>query len=133
MDDVCAQSDILCPTQTVEEALMFYARLKLPSTPLEEQKKRVQYLINVLHLDRCRNNPIGDEKKRGISGGEKRRVSIAAEILNDVDIILLSAALFANSIAQHSHSALSMYICQHSLDEPTSGYVMLLPALCATS
>ena len=83
------QTDILCATQTVEEALLFYARLKLPSTPLEEQRKRVEYLINVLHLDRCRNNPIGDEKRRGISGGEKRRVSIAAEILNDVDIIFL--------------------------------------------
>ena len=83
------QSDILCPTQTVEEALMFYARLKLPALPLEQQEKRVNYLIDILKLNKCRHTPIGGESKRGVSGGEKRRVSIAAEILNDTDIIFL--------------------------------------------
>ena len=42
-----------------------------------------------MHLDKCRHNFIGSESKRGISGGEKRRVSIASEILNDADIIFL--------------------------------------------
>ena len=83
------QSDILCPTQTVEEALMFYARLKLPSLTLEEQEKRVNHLIAILKLEKCRHTRIGSDSKRGISGGEKRRVSIAAEILNDTDIIFL--------------------------------------------
>eukprot|EP01083_Nonionella_stella_P166670 557894_1 len=83
------QSDELCPTQTVEEALLFYAKLKLPHYSKEKQQKRINYLINVLHLNKCRNNYIGSESKRGISGGEKRRVSIAAEILNDKDIIFL--------------------------------------------
>eukprot|EP01084_Bolivina_argentea_P032701 60542_1 len=83
------QSDILCPTQTVEEALLFYAKLKSPHLTLEKQRKRINYLIHVLHLGKCRNNIIGSESKRGISGGEKRRVSIASEILNDADIIFL--------------------------------------------
>jgi len=83
------QSDLLCATQTVEEALLFYARLRLPHLSQEKQAKRVDYLIKVLHLERCRKNYIGDENRRGISGGEKRRVSIAAEILNDVDLIFL--------------------------------------------
>eukprot|EP01083_Nonionella_stella_P105789 304501_1 len=83
------QSDVLCPTQTVEEALKFYAHLKLSHLPAIDREKRINYLIHVLHLETCRNNYIGDEKKRGISGGEKRRVSIASEILNDVDIIFL--------------------------------------------
>jgi len=83
------QSDILCPTQTVEEALMFYAQLKLPHLTADKQRKRVDYLIHVLHLDKCRHNHIGSEAKRGISGGEKRRVSIASEILNDANIIFL--------------------------------------------
>jgi len=92
MKAICSfvpQSDILCATQTVEEALMFYAALRLPHKSQELQQKRVDYLIEVLGLDKCRHSYIGDEKKRGISGGEKRRVSIAAEILNDVDIIFL--------------------------------------------
>merc|ERR1719206_1251943 len=83
------QSDILCATQTVEEALLFYAKLKLPTLSPELQEKRVKYLIEILKLEKCRDSFIGDESKRGISGGEKRRVSIAAEILNDADIIFL--------------------------------------------
>ena len=66
MKAVCTfvpQSDVLCPTQTVEEALRFYARMKLARLPRGKQEERVQYLMNVLHLDRCRHNLIGDEKK----------------------------------------------------------------------
>ena len=61
------QSDVLCPTQTVEEALRFYARLKLPHLDREKQEKRVQYLIDVLHLKSCRRTIIGDERKVCIS------------------------------------------------------------------
>ena len=57
------QSDVLCPTQTVEEALMFYANLKLASKPKEVRLKRVNYLIDVLHLKSCRHTLIGDEAK----------------------------------------------------------------------
>eukprot|EP01083_Nonionella_stella_P065282 170916_1 len=83
------QSDILCATQTVHETLTFYARLKLSHLTPKKRQKRVHYLIKVLHLDSCRDCIIGSESRRGISGGEKRRVSIAAEILNDTDIIFL--------------------------------------------
>merc|ERR1719242_2388550 len=83
------QSDVLCPTQTVEEALLFNARLKLASKSEEVRLKRVNYLIDVLHLKTCRNTLIGDEARRGVSGGEKRRCSIAAELLSDADVIFL--------------------------------------------
>eukprot|EP01084_Bolivina_argentea_P315335 546288_1 len=83
------QTDVLCATQTVKEALTFYAQLKLSHYSKQKQQKRINYLIEVLHLNKCSNNYIGDDKKRGISGGEKRRVSIASEILNDADIIFL--------------------------------------------
>eukprot|EP01083_Nonionella_stella_P018385 51240_1 len=89
---VCAyvpQSDILCPSQTVEEALEFYAQLKLHHVSAAHRQARIEYLIQVLRLETCRKQLIGDEKKRGISGGEKRRVSIASELLNEVDIIFL--------------------------------------------
>ena len=57
------QSDVLCPTQTVEEALLFYAKLKLASKSEETRLKRVNYLIDVLHLKSCRHTLIGSEKK----------------------------------------------------------------------
>ena len=66
MQSLCAfvpQSDILCPTQTVEEALWFYARLKLHHQSRAEQEARIEYLIDVLHLSDCRHSRIGDERK----------------------------------------------------------------------
>merc|ERR1740116_585305 len=87
------QSDVLCATQTVEESLIFYAKLKLSHKTLRRQIKRVEYLIKMLHLDSCRSNMIGDmngsSARKGISGGERRRLCIASEIVNDVDIIFL--------------------------------------------
>ena len=57
------QSDVLCPTQTVQEALIFYANLKLASKSEEVRLKRVNYLIDVLHLESCRHTLIGSESK----------------------------------------------------------------------
>ena len=57
------QTDVLCPTQTVEEALMFYAKLKLASKTEEVRLKRVNYLIDVLHLKSCRHTLIGSESR----------------------------------------------------------------------
>ena len=56
-------SDVLCPTQTVQEALSFYARLNLASKTEEIRLKRVDYLIDVLHLDSCRHTLIGSTMK----------------------------------------------------------------------
>eukprot|EP01084_Bolivina_argentea_P139337 245142_1 len=84
------QSDELCPTQTVEEALLFYAKLKLHNKSSEKQIKRVEYLIDALHLQDCEDSVIGyNIIAGGISGGERKRVSIAAELINDCDIIFL--------------------------------------------
>eukprot|EP00966_Prymnesium_polylepis_P148141 3422278-Prymnesium_polylepis.1 len=47
------QEDVLCPTQTVREALMFSAMLRLPaSVPLEEKARRVEEMIAQLRLER---------------------------------------------------------------------------------
>eukprot|EP01084_Bolivina_argentea_P317280 550098_1 len=94
MKSLCSfvpQSDILCPTQTVRETLLFYAKLKLHNKSSEKQIKRVEYLIEALHLDSCADSVIGYNNiiAGGISGGERKRVSIAAELINDCDIIFL--------------------------------------------
>ena len=66
IQSLCAfvpQTDILCPTQTVEEALWFYAKLKLHQKSKEEQRARIEHLIDVLHLTDCRHSRIGDDQK----------------------------------------------------------------------
>ena len=61
---------------------MYSAGLRLPDKmPLKEKKDLVDSTINEMGLQDCADTVIGNWHLRGISGGEKRRVSIAIEIL----------------------------------------------------
>ncbi|WAQ81529.1 hypothetical protein PtA15_1A871 [Puccinia triticina] len=84
------QSDILPPTSTVREALMFSARLKLPEhVSHEERKRRVQEVVDLLGLSNVVHSPIGDDEKRGLSGGERRRLSIGLELIARPSVLFL--------------------------------------------
>jgi len=54
-----------------------------------EKLQQVENVIQLLHLTKCADTIIGNERVRGISGGERKRVSIAAELLTDPSVILL--------------------------------------------
>ncbi|KAF8683742.1 hypothetical protein HU200_044674 [Digitaria exilis] len=84
------QDDLLYPMLTVEETLTFAAEFRLPrSLPTKEKKKRVQALIDQLGLRNAANTIIGDEGHRGVSGGERRRVSIGVDIIHDPIVLFL--------------------------------------------
>ncbi|KAK1415664.1 hypothetical protein QVD17_31449 [Tagetes erecta] len=84
------QDDLLFPMLTVEETLMFAAEFRLPRTLSKSKKKlRVQALIDQLGLRNAANTVIGDEGHRGVSGGERRRVSIGIDIIHDPIILFL--------------------------------------------
>ncbi|KAK3227723.1 hypothetical protein Dsin_007585 [Dipteronia sinensis] len=84
------QDDLLFPMLTVEETLMFSAEFRLPRS-ISKQKKRatVQALIDQLGLQSVANTVIGDEGHRGVSGGERRRVSIGVDIIHDPILVFL--------------------------------------------
>jgi ABC-type multidrug transport system ATPase subunit len=106
------QSDFLLPHLTVKETLLFTAQLKIAPTKLpdllshrDEDSLRtvsaaevgelydlvVDDVINDLGLSNQSNSLIGDDGnatgKRGLSGGEKRRVSVALQILTDPEVL----------------------------------------------
>ncbi|KAG0479169.1 hypothetical protein HPP92_013888 [Vanilla planifolia] len=84
------QDDLLYPMLTVEETLMFSAEFRLPRTLSKSKKQsRVQALIDQLGLRPAAKTIIGDEGHRGISGGERRRVSIGIDIIHDPIILFL--------------------------------------------
>ncbi|MBA0756449.1 hypothetical protein Gogos_020411 [Gossypium gossypioides] len=84
------QDDLLFPMLTVEETLMFAAEFRLPRTLSKSKKKmRVQALIDQLGLRNAAKTVIGDEGHRGVSGGERRRVSIGIDIIHDPIILFL--------------------------------------------
>lgn len=66
------------------ETLTFAALLKLPPTLSKKEKlQQVDNVITELGLQHCSNTIIGGENIRGISGGERRRVSIGVQLLTN--------------------------------------------------
>ncbi|MBA0824927.1 hypothetical protein Goarm_021560 [Gossypium armourianum] len=84
------QDDVAFPHLTVKETLTYAALLRLPNTlTMQQKKERATYVISELGLERCQNTVIGGTFFRGISGGERKRVCIANEILLNPSLLLL--------------------------------------------
>ncbi|KAI4314616.1 hypothetical protein L6164_027504 [Bauhinia variegata] len=85
-----AQDDVLYPHLTVSETLIFTALLRLPNSLTRDEKvQHAERVITELGLTQCRNSMIGGPLFRGISGGEKKRVSIGQEMLINPSLLLL--------------------------------------------
>jgi len=75
---------------TVEEVLTHSANLRLPKDwTKKEVKDQVNSVLTLLNLDRVRYTAIGDGMKRGISGGQKKRVSIGMELVANPALLIL--------------------------------------------
>jgi ABC-type lipopolysaccharide export system ATPase subunit len=84
------QSDDLIGTLTVNETIYYSASLRLSSKiPRAEKKAIVESTIREMGLMECRNTPVGNWHLRGLSGGERRRLSIALEILTRPRLLFL--------------------------------------------
>ncbi|KAL9128857.1 MAG: hypothetical protein Q9217_002546 [Psora testacea] len=86
------QDDTMLPTLTIHETIMTSALLRLPrdmNISLKEQ--RVYEVEKQLGILSIKDQLIGSEEGhgRGISGGEKRRVSIACELVTSPSILFL--------------------------------------------
>ena len=85
-----SQQDYLKGTQTVREALEFYAKLKTPSSVTSEEIKQiVDEVLEILDLTKIQHSIIGTARRRGISGGEMKRVSIGCELVTNPGIVFL--------------------------------------------
>ena len=84
------QQEYLLPHLSVFETLLYAAQLRL-SRDLSHADKvaRVEGVIRELNLKAVRDSLVGDENVRGISGGEKRRLSVAVQMLIDPSILFL--------------------------------------------
>ena len=66
------------------------SELLLPSSmPRLERKARVDKVIDVLRLEKSRSTTIGGSLKRGISGGEAKRVNIGIALISNPNVIFL--------------------------------------------
>ena len=84
------QDDILHADLTVWQALWYAARLRLPrDTTNTEIETRIHAVIHQLGLDGTEQTRVGDQRKRGVSGGQRKRVNLAMELLTDPPILVL--------------------------------------------
>lgn len=97
---ICEQIDHHYATLSVEETIKYNKYFQLGTIDFYNNtevntiyKKTLPFItdsiIKLLGLNNCKNNLIGDYSIRGISGGEKRRVSLGECILAQHRIILL--------------------------------------------
>ena len=87
-----AQEDHLMPTSTVFDTLNLSAQLRLPRSWSDERKSaRVEELLQLFRLEKHRDTLVGsaDEMIRGISGGERKRLSIAVELVAFPSVVFL--------------------------------------------
>ncbi|XP_067277685.1 ATP-binding cassette sub-family G member 5 isoform X2 [Pseudorasbora parva] len=83
------QSDNLLSYLTVEETLTYTAQLSLRKHSARAIRKKVTAVMAELSLGHVAHSVIGGRIFPGISGGERRRVSIASQLLQDPKVILL--------------------------------------------
>eukprot|EP00624_Nannochloropsis_granulata_P002827 evm.model.NODE_24437_length_17166_cov_22.300535.1 len=84
------QDDSLLASLSPRETLMFAARLRLPMAMANaEKRRRVNCVLDELSLTRCADQRIGDVDRRGISGGERKRASIALELLVNPSLLFV--------------------------------------------
>lgn len=82
--------DRLLPSLTVRETIQYSALLRLPASVSKTRKiARAEEVLMSLGLRDCAETVIGNELIKGISGGEKRRVSIAVQLLNEPACLIL--------------------------------------------
>lgn len=84
------QDDIMHADLTVKQALWYSARLRLPADySNDEIKARVAAVVARLGLQGTEDTRIGSAARRGISGGQRKRVNIAMELLTDPPMLVL--------------------------------------------
>jgi ABC-type multidrug transport system ATPase subunit/ABC-type multidrug transport system permease subunit len=106
------QSDLHEPLLTVEDTLLFIANCYAsPGAKLEDIKKKVDDVIDVLGLSECRSTIVGNSQIRGISGGQLKRVTIAESILSNARILCL------DEITNGLDSSTAFLICKYLVEK----------------
>lgn len=111
----------LMGTMTVRECLYFSANLRLPqNVSNEEKKRRVEEAMQDLGISHIADRYIGTALRRGISGGEKRRVNIACELVISPTVLFLDEP----TTGLDSYNALVVVQCLKALADKGKIIVM---------
>lgn len=115
-------------TLTVKETITYSAHLRLPTTLTKDDLNGIiEGTIMEMGLQECSDHVIGNWHLRGISGGEKKRLSIALELLTRPRLIFLdepttgldsASAFFVTSVLRNVSRDGRTVVC--SIHQPNS-------------
>ncbi|DAZ93224.1 TPA: hypothetical protein N0F65_005078 [Lagenidium giganteum] len=84
------QDDMFYANLTVLEHLTFQAHLRMgKSKTAAEREDRVRTVISELGLTKVTNTPIGSAVVKGLSGGQRKRLSFATELLTNPSLLFV--------------------------------------------
>jgi ABC-type branched-subunit amino acid transport system ATPase component len=84
------QDDVMMRDLTVEENIVFAAQTRLPADWTADKRRAfAERVIRLLGLAHIRDVVVGDEVKRGISGGQRKRVNIGLELAANPQVLFL--------------------------------------------
>ena len=84
-----SQLDEHFPFLTVRESLAFVARNAIAGADEAVVSARVEEISALLHLKGCADTIIGDDLARGVSGGEKKRVTVGEGLITAARVLAL--------------------------------------------
>lgn len=84
------QDDLLNGNLTVMETLNYTAQLRLPrSMPTSERSERIETVLQQMGLLKVRDVIVGSPLRKGVSGGERKRLCVAMELLTRPMLLFL--------------------------------------------
>src|SRR5260221_45988 len=83
------QDDLLFPTLTVAENLRYGARLRLPGAGKQDIEERVAAVLQEVDLAEWADEIVGDVNNKTLSGGQRKRLNLALELLSPKTLLLL--------------------------------------------
>eukprot|EP00611_Tribonema_gayanum_P017884 TRINITY_DN3082_c1_g1_i1.p1 TRINITY_DN3082_c1_g1~~TRINITY_DN3082_c1_g1_i1.p1 ORF type:complete len:639 (+),score=234.30 TRINITY_DN3082_c1_g1_i1:294-2210(+) len=90
MSGYVMQDDLLNGNLTCEETLDYTARLRCPQDKTDAMRKvRVDRVLQQMGLEHARHTIVGTPLRKGISGGERKRLSVGLELLVEPKLLFL--------------------------------------------
>ncbi|KAM7264653.1 hypothetical protein ACFE04_002336 [Oxalis oulophora] len=118
------QDDIVHGNLTVEENLRFSARCRLSADmPKPDKVLVIERTIESLGLQLIRDSLVGTVEKRGISGGQRKRVNVGLEMVMEPSLLILdepttgldssSSQLLLRALRREAHEGVNICMVVH--------------------
>ncbi|MDD2227811.1 MAG: ATP-binding cassette domain-containing protein [Candidatus Cloacimonetes bacterium] len=82
------QDDLLYPYLSVYENLWYRLRLRMPNISKASLDQKINNILHQTNLTHQRDTKVGEFKKKNLSGGERKRLNIALELLFEPTVII---------------------------------------------